>query len=164
MPDVVLPVLDEAAALPWVLGSLPPGYRPIVVDNGSTDGSGTIARGLGARVVDEPRRGFGAACWAGLVGRERRHLLHGLRRVAGPAGAAARSRAGPRRPLGPGAQPPQRSSGRLAGPRAAGESGPGVGGAATHGSRPARPGADARRAPRVPDGAGDSRPGLRLAA
>ena len=70
MPDVVLPVLDEAAALPWVLGSLPPGYRPIVVDNGSTDGSGTIARGLGARVVDEPRRGFGAACWAGLVAAE----------------------------------------------------------------------------------------------
>jgi len=70
MPDVVLPVLDEAAALPWVLGSLPPGYQPIVVDNGSTDGSGTIARGLGARVVDEPRRGFGAACWAGLVAAE----------------------------------------------------------------------------------------------
>jgi len=70
MPDVVLPVLDEAAALPWVLGSLPPGYRPIVVDNGSTDGSGMIARELGARVVDEPRRGFGAACWAGLVAAE----------------------------------------------------------------------------------------------
>jgi glycosyltransferase involved in cell wall biosynthesis len=70
MPDVVLPVLDEAAALPWVLGSLPPGYRPIVVDNGSTDGSGRIARELGARVVDEPRRGFGAACWAGLVAAE----------------------------------------------------------------------------------------------
>ena len=70
MPDVVLPVLDEAAALPWVLGSLPPGYRPIVVDNGSTDGSGRIARELGGRVVDEPRRGFGAACWAGLVAAE----------------------------------------------------------------------------------------------
>src|SRR4029453_6873570 len=37
--DVVFPVLDEAAALPWVLGRVPAGYRPIVVDNGSTDGS-----------------------------------------------------------------------------------------------------------------------------
>jgi glycosyltransferase involved in cell wall biosynthesis len=67
MPDVVLPVLDEAAALPWVLGRFPDGFSPIVVDNGSTDGSGELARSLGARVVDEPRRGFGAACWAGLL-------------------------------------------------------------------------------------------------
>jgi glycosyltransferase involved in cell wall biosynthesis len=67
MPDVVLPVLDEADALPWVLERMPAGYRPIVVDNGSSDGSARIARGLGATVVHEPRRGFGAACWAGLV-------------------------------------------------------------------------------------------------
>jgi glycosyltransferase involved in cell wall biosynthesis len=66
VPDVVLPVLDEAAALPWVLGRMPSGYRPIVVDNGSADGSDKVARGLGATVVHEPRRGFGAACWAGL--------------------------------------------------------------------------------------------------
>jgi glycosyltransferase involved in cell wall biosynthesis len=65
--DVVLPVLDEAAALPWVLGRLPPGHRAIVVDNGSTDGSGDVARQLGALVIDEPRRGFGAACAAGLA-------------------------------------------------------------------------------------------------
>ena len=65
--DVVLPVLDEAAALPWVLGRMPPGYRAIVVDNGSTDGSAAVARGLGATVVTEPRRGFGAACAAGLA-------------------------------------------------------------------------------------------------
>jgi glycosyltransferase involved in cell wall biosynthesis len=70
MPDVVLPVLDEAAALPWVLGRMPHGYRPIVVDNGSSDGSGEIARELGAAVLYEPRRGFGAACWAGLVAAE----------------------------------------------------------------------------------------------
>jgi glycosyltransferase involved in cell wall biosynthesis len=67
MPDVVLPVLDEAAALPWVLGRFPRGFTPIVVDNGSSDGSGEIARALGAVVVTEPRRGFGAACWAGLL-------------------------------------------------------------------------------------------------
>ena len=65
--DVILPVLDEAAALPWVLGRMPVGYRPIVVDNGSTDGSAEIARAHGARVVIEPVRGFGAACFAGLM-------------------------------------------------------------------------------------------------
>ena len=64
--DVVLPVLDEAAALPWVLGRLPDGYRAVVVDNGSTDGSGDVARDLGATVLVEPRRGFGAACATGL--------------------------------------------------------------------------------------------------
>lgn len=66
MPDVVLPVLDEAEALPWVLGRLPAGYDPIVADNGSRDGSAALARRLGAQVVVEPRRGFGAACFAGL--------------------------------------------------------------------------------------------------
>jgi glycosyltransferase involved in cell wall biosynthesis len=65
--DVILPTLDEAAALPWVLGRLPDGYRAIVVDNGSTDGSGAVARAAGATVVVEPRRGFGAACAAGLA-------------------------------------------------------------------------------------------------
>jgi glycosyltransferase involved in cell wall biosynthesis len=69
--DVGLPVLDEAAALPWVLGRMPGGYEPIVVDNGSTDGSAQLARRLGARVVAEPRRGFGAACHAGLLAARR---------------------------------------------------------------------------------------------
>jgi glycosyltransferase involved in cell wall biosynthesis len=67
MPDVVFPVLDEADALPWVLGRIPDGFEPIVVDNGSSDGSAEIARRLGAAVVAEPRQGFGAACWAGLI-------------------------------------------------------------------------------------------------
>jgi glycosyltransferase involved in cell wall biosynthesis len=66
LPDVVLPVLNEAEALPWVLDRLPAGYRPIVVDNGSTDASPEIAKGAGATVVHEPARGFGAACFAGL--------------------------------------------------------------------------------------------------
>ena len=66
MIDVILPVLDEAEALPWVLARMPFGYRPIVVDNGSTDGSAEIARSLGAVVVHEPTQGFGAACFAGL--------------------------------------------------------------------------------------------------
>ena len=66
MPDVVLPALDEQDALPWVLGRMPDGYHPIVVDNGSCDHTAAVARALGARVVSEPRRGFGAACRAGL--------------------------------------------------------------------------------------------------
>ncbi|MFG3099177.1 glycosyltransferase family 2 protein [Streptomyces sp. NPDC048182] len=64
--DVVLPCLDEAEALPWVLARIPAGWRALVVDNGSTDGSADLARALGATVVSEPRRGFGAACHAGL--------------------------------------------------------------------------------------------------
>ncbi len=67
MPDVVLPCLNEAAALPWVLSRLPDGYTAIVADNGSTDGSAQIAREYGATVVDVPQRGFGAAAHAGLL-------------------------------------------------------------------------------------------------
>ncbi|WP_229908723.1 glycosyltransferase family 2 protein [Streptomyces griseosporeus] len=65
--DVVLPCLDEAEALPWVLERIPDGWRALVVDNGSTDGSADLARRLGATVVQEPRRGFGAACHTGLL-------------------------------------------------------------------------------------------------
>lgn len=65
--DVVLPCLDEELALPWVLDRMPSGYTPIVVDNGSTDRSAEVAAKLGARVVGEPRPGFGAACHAGLL-------------------------------------------------------------------------------------------------
>ncbi|SDD30721.1 glycosyltransferase family 2 protein [Actinokineospora iranica] len=65
--DVVLPCLDEAAALPGVLAALPPGYRAIVVDNGSTDGSPEVAAAHGAKVVHEPRRGYGAAVHTGLT-------------------------------------------------------------------------------------------------
>jgi len=65
--DVVLPCLDEARALPWVLDRMPPGYRAIVADNGSTDGSADVARSYGATVVAVPQRGFGAACHAGLL-------------------------------------------------------------------------------------------------
>jgi glycosyltransferase involved in cell wall biosynthesis len=67
MIDVVLPCLNEAEALPWVLGRMPDGYRAIVVDNASTDSSADVARDHGAEVVHEPRRGFGAACHAGLL-------------------------------------------------------------------------------------------------
>jgi glycosyltransferase involved in cell wall biosynthesis len=63
----VLPALDEAAALPGVLAGLPTGYDAMVVDNGSTDDTAAVARAHGAEVVHEPRRGFGAACHAGLL-------------------------------------------------------------------------------------------------
>ena len=65
--DIVLPCLDEAAALPWVLNRIPPGARAIVVDNGSTDASVAIAREYGAEVVFCTQRGYGAACHAGLL-------------------------------------------------------------------------------------------------
>jgi glycosyltransferase involved in cell wall biosynthesis len=65
--DVVLPCLNEAGALPWLLTRMPAWYRPIVADNGSTDGSAEVAAAHGATVVVVPQRGFGAACHAGLL-------------------------------------------------------------------------------------------------
>ncbi|MEO6019419.1 MAG: glycosyltransferase family 2 protein [Knoellia sp.] len=64
--DVVLPCLDEAAALPWVLTHMPSWARPILVDNGSIDRSVEIALAHDVEVVVAPRRGYGAACHAGL--------------------------------------------------------------------------------------------------
>ncbi|MFC5233186.1 glycosyltransferase family 2 protein [Pseudonocardia zijingensis] len=66
-PEIVLPCLDEAQALPAVLAELPAGWPVLVVDNGSTDDTAAVAARLGARVVVEPRRGYGAAVHAGLV-------------------------------------------------------------------------------------------------
>ena len=65
--DLVLPCLDEAAALPWILGRVPAGVHVIVADNGSSDGSPEVAAALGATVVHEARAGYGAACHAGLT-------------------------------------------------------------------------------------------------
>ena len=65
--DVIFPCLNEALALPWLLSRLPEGYRAIVVDNGSTDGSAEVALACGATVVYEARRGFGSAAHAGLL-------------------------------------------------------------------------------------------------
>jgi glycosyltransferase involved in cell wall biosynthesis len=123
--DVVLPCLDEAEALPWVLERIPPGWRAIVVDNGSTDGSDRIARGLGATVVHEERRGFGAACHAGLLAAEAEYvcfcdcdasldpgLLTGfVRQVAEGNSDLVLGR---RRPQGRGAWPPHARAGNLA--------------------------------------------------
>lgn len=65
--DVVLPCLNEERAIVDVLRRLPPGYRGIVVDNGSTDRSAELAAAAGALVVSESRRGFGSAAHAGLL-------------------------------------------------------------------------------------------------
>jgi glycosyltransferase involved in cell wall biosynthesis len=71
MPDcsvtVVLPCLNEAASLPGVLAAIPDGYRPLVVDNNSTDGTAEVARRHGAEVVAEPRPGYGSAVHAGVL-------------------------------------------------------------------------------------------------
>jgi len=64
--DLILPCLDEAQALPWVLSRVPAGMRAIVVDNGSRDGSDVVAREFGATVVYCSERGYGAACRAGV--------------------------------------------------------------------------------------------------
>lgn len=64
--DVILPCLDEAAALPGVLADIPPDFGVIVVDNGSSDGSETVAERGGATVLREHRRGYGAAVHAGI--------------------------------------------------------------------------------------------------
>lgn len=63
---VVLPCLDEADSLPTVLAGIPPGYRALVVDNNSTDGTAEVARRHGADVVRESRPGYGSAVHAGI--------------------------------------------------------------------------------------------------
>lgn len=65
---VIIPALNEAQALPRVLAAIPDWVDDvIVVDNGSTDGTDTAAQNGGARVIREPRRGYGAACLAGIA-------------------------------------------------------------------------------------------------
>lgn len=66
MIDVVLPALNEAAALPRLLSAFPSGLRPIVVDNGSTDGTPDVARAHHALVIEEARPGYGAAVHTGI--------------------------------------------------------------------------------------------------
>ncbi|QEN12535.1 glycosyltransferase family 2 protein [Mycolicibacterium sp. ELW1] len=71
MPDcpvtVVLPCLNEADSLPTVLTAMPAGYRVLVVDNNSTDGTAQVAEQHGADVVHEARPGYGSAVHAGVL-------------------------------------------------------------------------------------------------
>jgi rSAM/selenodomain-associated transferase 2/rSAM/selenodomain-associated transferase 1 len=65
---VIIPALDEEVALPSVLGRIPTWVdQVIVVDNGSVDGTATVAQRAGATVVEEPQRGYGRACLAGIA-------------------------------------------------------------------------------------------------
>src|SRR5438445_21213 len=65
---LVIPALNEAGAIGDLVRRVPAGAvrEVIVVDNGSTDATAVVAASAGARVVREPRRGYGAACWAGV--------------------------------------------------------------------------------------------------
>jgi glycosyltransferase involved in cell wall biosynthesis len=65
---VVVPALDEAENLPGLIGDLRARglHRIVIVDNGSTDDTAGVARGAGAEVVHEPRRGYGRACLSGI--------------------------------------------------------------------------------------------------
>ena len=65
--ELILPCRDEAAALPELLARVPGEFGVVVVDNGSTDGTAEVAERWGARVVREPRPGYGAAAHAGLL-------------------------------------------------------------------------------------------------
>jgi glycosyltransferase involved in cell wall biosynthesis len=67
--SVVIPTHNEAKAIGQVLGDLPCDLvtEVIVVDSNSTDGTPDVARSMGARVVAEPRRGYGRACLTGLA-------------------------------------------------------------------------------------------------
>jgi glycosyltransferase involved in cell wall biosynthesis len=80
--SVVIPCLDEAGTIEecvrraWqVLDAHDIAGEVIVADNGSEDGSGELAAAAGARVVDEPRRGYGSAYMAGLAAARGRYIL-----------------------------------------------------------------------------------------
>ena len=66
---VVIPAYNEAPAIGAVVRAIPSGLPDtvVVVDNGSTDDTAARAADAGARVVSEPRRGYGQACLAGLA-------------------------------------------------------------------------------------------------
>jgi glycosyltransferase involved in cell wall biosynthesis len=67
--SVIIPTHNEAQAISRVLADLPADLvtEVIVVDSNSKDGTPEIARKMGARVLEEPRRGYGRACLTGLA-------------------------------------------------------------------------------------------------
>ena len=76
----VIPALDEALSIARVVKrlrgqALLTSGEIIVVDNGSADGTGKIARAAGARVVREERRGYGYACLAGVLAAETAEVI-----------------------------------------------------------------------------------------
>lgn len=82
--SVVMPCLNEADTVAACVDKALRGLREagaegevIVADNGSTDGSRDIARAHGARVVDVPTRGYGAALMGGIESAHGRYLIMG---------------------------------------------------------------------------------------
>ena len=66
--SIIIPAYNEAGSIAAVLEEIPvlPNSEVIVVDGGSTDGTTVIAREHGAKVLVEPRRGYGQACAVGV--------------------------------------------------------------------------------------------------
>lgn len=66
--NVIIPVFNESGAIGYVLRDIPAHLvaEVIIVNNGSTDNTAQIAAELGATVLNEPVRGYGAACWRGM--------------------------------------------------------------------------------------------------
>ena len=66
--SVIIPAHDEESSIGLVLDALPQEkiHEIIVVDNGSTDATARVAQEHGARVVKEPKKGYGSACRKGI--------------------------------------------------------------------------------------------------
>jgi glycosyltransferase involved in cell wall biosynthesis len=75
--SVIIPTHNEAQAIGRVLADLPSALvtEVIVVDSNSTDGTPELARKLGARVIEEPRRGYGRACLTGIANAQNPDVL-----------------------------------------------------------------------------------------
>lgn len=66
--SVIIPVLNEEGSIAHVLAAIPKDLvqEILVVDNGSSDRTAELASSMGARVISEPRRGYGYACLKGI--------------------------------------------------------------------------------------------------
>src|SRR5919206_2130763 len=82
--SVVIPCLNEAASIEAcvrraleALGRAEIQGEVVVADNGSSDGSAELAASAGARVVREPRRGYGSAYLAGFAAARGDYIVMG---------------------------------------------------------------------------------------
>ncbi len=76
---IIIPALNEAENLPKLIATIPiladDQVEVILADNGSTDDTAAVAAAAAARVVSEPRRGYGFACAAGVRAAERAEVI-----------------------------------------------------------------------------------------